>query len=196
VCVLRPMRIVVAITGATGAIYGIRLLQALQVAGVTTELIVSKWARVTIEQETDFSYAEVAAMADVVHASGDVSASISSGSARIDAMVVCPCSMKTLAGIRSGYSDNLVLRAADVTLKERRKLVLVARESPLSEIHLENMLGLCRMGVVILPPMPAFYNRPHSVDDIVTHTVARILDSLGVEHELSKRWQGLDQAGD
>jgi 4-hydroxy-3-polyprenylbenzoate decarboxylase len=196
VCVLRPMRIVVAITGATGAIYGIRLLQALQVAGVTTELIVSKWARVTIEQETDFSYAEVAAMADVVHASGDVSASISSGSARIDAMVVCPCSMKTLAGIRSGYSDNLVLRAADVTLKERRKLVLVARESPLSEIHLENMLGLCRMGVVILPPMPAFYNRPHSIDDIVTHTVARILDSLGVEHELSKRWQGLDQAGD
>jgi len=191
-----PMRIVVAITGATGAIYGIRLLQALRLAGVTTELIVSKWARVTIEQETDFSYAEVAAMADVVHASGDVSASISSGSVRIDAMVVCPCSMKTLAGIRSGYSDNLVLRAADVTLKERRKLVLVARESPLSEIHLENMLGLCRMGVVILPPMPAFYNRPHSIDDIVTHTVARILDSLGVEHELSKRWQGLDQAGD
>jgi len=195
-CVLRPMRIVVAITGATGAIYGIRLLQALRVAGVTTELIVSKWARVTIEQETDFSYAEVAAMADVVHASGDVSASISSGSVRIDAMVVCPCSMKTLAGIRSGYSDNLVLRAADVTLKERRKLVLVARESPLSEIHLENMLGLCRMGVVILPPMPAFYNRPHNIDDIVTHTVARILDTLGVEHELSKRWQGLDQAGD
>lgn len=195
-CVLRLMRIVVAITGATGAIYGIRLLQALRLAGVTTELIVSKWARVTIEQETDFSYAEVAAMADVVHASGDVSASISSGSARIDAMVVCPCSMKTLAGIRSGYSDNLVLRAADVTLKERRKLVLVARESPLSEIHLENMLGLCRMGVVILPPMPAFYNRPHSIDDIVTHTVARILDALGVEHELSKRWQGLDQVGD
>ena len=190
------MRIVVAITGATGAIYGIRLLQALRLAGITTELIVSKWARVTIEQETDFSYAEVAAMADVVHASGDVSASISSGSARIDAMVVCPCSMKTLAGIRSGYSDNLVLRAADVTLKERRKLVLVARESPLSEIHLENMLGLCRMGVVILPPMPAFYNRPHSIDDIVTHTVARMLDALGVEHELSKRWQGLDQVGD
>jgi len=185
------MKVIVAITGATGAIYGIHLLQALRGAKVGTELIVSKWARVTIEQETDFSYAEVTAMADVVHASGDVSAPISSGSARIDAMVVCPCSMKTLAGIRSGYSDNLVLRAADVTLKERRKLILVTRESPLSEIHLENMLGLCRMGAVILPPMPAFYHRPHSIDDIVNHTVARILDSLGVEHELSQRWQGL-----
>lgn len=185
------MKIVVAITGATGAIYGIRLLQALRTAGVATELIISKWARVTIEQETGFTSGEVAAMADVVHSSGDVSASISSGSFRVDGMVICPCSMKTLAGIRAGYSDNLVLRAADITLKERRRLVLVARESPLSEIHLENMLALCRMGVVILPPMPAFYNKPESIDDIVNHTVARILDSVGVDNNLSQRWQGL-----
>lgn len=188
------MKIVVGMTGATGVIIGIRLLQALRASSqVTTDLVISKWARITIEEETRYSYHDVAALADAVHSSSDLSASIASGSSLRDGMVICPCSMKTLAGIRAGYADNLVLRAADVALKERRRLILVPRETPLNEIHLENMLTLSRMGAVIMPPMPAFYNHPETIDDIVSHWVARILDSLGIENDLVGRWQGLSR---
>ncbi|MBO1331547.1 UbiX family flavin prenyltransferase [Streptomyces sp. VRA16 Mangrove soil] len=183
------MRLIVALTGATGAVYGIRLLEALRAApGVETHLILTRWARTTIELETDRTVADVHGLADVVHRPGDQAAAVSSGSYRTDGMVVAPCSMKTLAGIRAGYADGLVGRAADVVLKERRPLVLVPRESPLHEIHLENMLALARMGVRIVPPMPAFYGRPRTVDDLVDHTVARILDQLGLPGPEVARW--------
>src|SRR3954463_16547623 len=171
------MRLIVGMTGATGAVLGIRLLEHLaQMPEVESHLVLSRWARTTIELETGMSAAAVGKLADVVHRPEDQGATISSGSFKTDGMVIVPCSMKTLAGIRTGYADGLVVRAADVVLKERRKLVLVPRETPLSEIHLENMLALSRRGVQLLPPMPAFYNPPRSVDDIVDHITARILD--------------------
>jgi 4-hydroxy-3-polyprenylbenzoate decarboxylase len=182
------MKIIVAISGATGPIYGIRLLEVLRQLGVETHLIVSEWAEKTIAVETSCSLQQVKELASYVHAPSNQAAIVSSGSFRTDGMVIVPCSMKTLASISHGYADNLIARAADVVLKERRKLVLVPRETPLSEIHLENMLRLARMGAVVLPPMPAFYTKPETVDDIVLHTVARILDQLGLEHEVSKRW--------
>lgn len=148
----------------------------------------------TIELETPYSARDVAALADFSHNPADQAAIISSGSFRTDGMIVIPCSMKTLAGIRAGYADGLVGRAADVVLKEGRKLVLVPREMPLSTIHLENMLALSRMGVAMVPPMPAFYNHPETVDDIVHHVVARVLDQFGLEHPHARRWQGLPQA--
>jgi flavin prenyltransferase len=172
------MRLVVGISGATGAPLGVALLEALrETAGVETHLIVSKWARATIELGCDRSVAEVAALADVVHQPGDQAATISSGSFETDGMVIIPCSMKTPAGIRAGYADGLLGRAADVVLKERRPLVLVPRESPLSDIHLENMLALSRMGVRIVPPMPAFYNRPAdgAFDDLVSRVRSTML---------------------
>ncbi|MFI1963850.1 UbiX family flavin prenyltransferase [Streptomyces pathocidini] len=183
-------RLVVGITGATGSIIGIRLLQALRALEVETHLVLSKWGRATMELETDWSAAEVAALADHAYGPGDQAAAISSGSYRTAGMVIAPCSMKTLAAVRAGFGDGLVHRAADVTLKERRRLVLVPRELPLSEIHLENMLALARMGAVIAPPMPAFYNHPESVDDIVTHVVARVLDQFGLELPEARRWEG------
>jgi flavin prenyltransferase len=183
-------RIVVGITGATGAIFGVRLLQALRAADVETHLVLSKWGRQTVEHETGITAPELNALASVVHGSGNMAATISSGSFRTEGMVVAPCTMKTLGAIAQGYGDNLVQRAADVVLKERRKLVLVARETPLSEIHLENMLKLSRMGVTILPPMPAFYNKPQSIDDIVDHIVARVLDQFDIDADFAKRWDG------
>jgi flavin prenyltransferase len=186
------MRLVVAMTGATGAALGIRLLERLrETPGVETHLVLSTWARSTIRWETGRQARDVAGLADHSYPPGDQGAPISSGSFRTDGMVVIPCSMKTLAGIRTGYADGLVCRAADVTLKEHRKLVLVPRETPLSQIHLENMLGLARMGAVILPPMPAFYNHPASVDDIVEHVVARVLDQFGLPAPGAARWEGL-----
>jgi len=182
------MRLVVGITGATGAILGIRLLQALRSLRAETHLVLSQWARATIELETDYSVREVQALADHVHGAKDQASAISSGSFRTDGMAVIPCSMKTLAGIRTGYGEGLITRAADVTIKERRPLVLVPREMPLSPIHLENMLDLARMGVTMVPPMPAFYQRPASVDDIVDHIVARILDQFGLELPGVSRW--------
>lgn len=182
------MKIIVGISGATGAIYGIRMLEALSAAGVETHLILSSWAEKTIVIETKYTVEEVKRLASVVHSSSNMAASISSGSFRTDGMVIAPCSMKTLAAVSHGYSDNLVARAADVVLKERRKLVLIPREAPLHEIHLENMLRLARMGVVILPPMPAFYNQPETIDDIVNHTVARALDQFGIDNNLTQRW--------
>lgn len=183
-------RIVVGITGATGAIFGVRLLQALRAAEIETHLVLSKWGLQTIEHETGLTGPELTALASVVHGSGNMAATISSGSFQTEGMIVAPCTMKTLGAIAQGYGDNLVQRAADVVLKERRKLVLVARETPLSEIHLENMLKLSRMGVTILPPMPAFYNKPQSIDDIVDHIVARVLDQFGIDAEFAKRWDG------
>jgi 4-hydroxy-3-polyprenylbenzoate decarboxylase len=183
-------RIIVAITGATGAVYGVRILQRLRDAGAETHLVVSRWGARTLLHETSWSREQVDALATEVYAPADMGAAISSGSFRTDGMIIAPCSAKTLAAIAHGYGDNLVHRAADVILKERRKLVLAIREAPLSEIHLENMLKLARMGAVILPPMPAFYNHPQTIDDIVEHTVARVLDQFGVDLPEAVRWSG------
>ncbi|MEU7051727.1 non-oxidative hydroxyarylic acid decarboxylases subunit B [Streptomyces eurythermus] len=189
------MRLVVGMTGATGAVFGVRFLQVLaQLPDVESHLVLSRWARTTIELETGLSVNEVGDLADVVHQPQDQGAAISSGSFRTDGMVIVPCSMKTLAAIRAGYADTLVARAADVVLKERRKLVLVPRETPLSEIHLENMLALCRMGAQLVPPMPAFYNHPRSVDDIVDHVVTRVLDQFDLPAPAAKRWEGMRAA--
>ncbi|PUW08186.1 UbiX family flavin prenyltransferase, partial [Cronobacter sakazakii] len=175
------MRIIVGMTGATGAPLGVALLQALKaMPEVETHLVMSKWAKTTIELETPFSWQDVAGLADVVHSPADQAATISSGSFRTDGMVIIPCSMKTLAGIRAGYADGLVGRAADVVLKENRKLVLVPRETPLSTIHLENLLALSKMGVAIVPPMPAWYNHPATIDDIINHIVAGWLYQAGM----------------
>ena len=186
------MRLVVGMTGATGAPLGVRLLEVLRdQEDVETHLVMSRWARSTIELETAYSVRDVAKLADVVYGSGDQAAAISSGSFLTGGMVVVPCSMKTLAGIRTGFADGLIARAADVCLKERRRLVLVPRETPLSDVHLENMLALSRMGVTVLPPMPAFYNHPESVADIVDHLVVRILDQFQIPTTLARRWSGL-----
>jgi 4-hydroxy-3-polyprenylbenzoate decarboxylase len=186
------MRLIVGMTGATGAPLGVSLLEALrEVDDVETHLVLSRWARATIELETPYTAREVAKLADVAYGPADQAAAISSGSFRTDGMVVIPCSMKTLAGIRAGYAEGLVARAADVTLKERRKLVLVPRETPLSEIHLDNMLALSRMGAVMVPPMPAFYNHPTGIDDIVDHVVARVLDQFDLPAPRARRWTGL-----
>jgi flavin prenyltransferase len=183
------MRIVVAMTGATGAPLGIRLLEMLAELGIETHLILSEWARATINLETAHSVEQVRALATRAYGARDLAAGISSGSFRTDGMVVCPCSMKTLSAIRIGFSDNLITRAADVTLKERRRLVLVAREAPLSEIHLENMHYLARAGAVIFPPTTAYYARPTSVDEVTTYVVGRVIDQLGIDHSLIKRWK-------
>jgi 4-hydroxy-3-polyprenylbenzoate decarboxylase len=185
-------RIVVGMTGATGAVLGVEVLRRLQQCpDVQTHLVLSRWARATIQLETELSASDVSELADVVYSSDDQAAAISSGSFRTDGMVVVPCSMKTLAGIRTGYADGLIARAADVTLKEHRRLVLVPRETPLSEIHLDNMLALARMGVCVVPPMPAFYNHPTSVGDVVEHIVTRVLDQFGIESPTARRWTGV-----
>ena len=189
------MRLVVAMTGASGAVLGIRLLERLRdVPAVETHLVMSRWARQTIRLEGTRTASEVASLADHVYHPEDLAAPISSGSFLTDGMVVVPCSMKTLAGIRAGYGDGLITRAADVTLKEHRKLVLVVRETPLSEIHLENMLSLARMGVSILPPVPAFYAMPSTIEDMVDSTVCRVLDQLGVAVPGARRWAGAEPA--
>jgi 4-hydroxy-3-polyprenylbenzoate decarboxylase len=183
-------RLIVAMTGATGAILGVRLLEALKDCDIESHLIISKWAQRTIEHETNYSVDQVCALATIAHGLGNMGATISSGSFGTDGMVVIPCSMRTLAAIANGYGENLVHRAADVILKERRRLVLVAREMPISEVHLENMLKLARMGVTIMPPMPAFYNHPQSVAQIVDHIVARVLDQFAIAAPFAKRWDG------
>ncbi|MFE2870903.1 UbiX family flavin prenyltransferase [Embleya sp. NPDC059259] len=192
-----PTRFVVGVTGATGAPIAVRLLEVLRrLPHVRTHLVLSTWARSTIEVETPYSAREFAELADVTHKFGELGATISSGSYPVTGMVVVPCSMKTLAAIRHGFADNLITRAADVTLKERRPLVLVPRETPLSEIHLENMLALARMGARIVPPMPAFYDRPGSIEDLVDHVVMRVLDQLGLpsaDADLAERWPGLTE---
>ncbi|MDD3653743.1 MAG: UbiX family flavin prenyltransferase [Desulfotomaculaceae bacterium] len=182
-------RIIVAITGATGAIYGVRLLEALQECpGVETHLILSIWAEKTIASETRHTVESVRKMAHYCHELRNVGASVASGSFQTSGMAVIPCSMKTLASIAHGLAENLIIRAADVMLKERKKLILVPRETPLSVIHLENMLAVTRAGAYLVPPMPAFYNHPASIDDIVNHLVGRVMDQLSLPHNLTRRW--------
>jgi 4-hydroxy-3-polyprenylbenzoate decarboxylase len=186
------MRLVVVITGATGAVLGVRLLEELRLhEEVETHLVISRWARTTLKAETGLTVREVADLADVTYSPDDQGAAIASGSYLTDGMIVIPCSMKTLAAIRTGYVDGLIGRAADVTMKERRRLVLVPRETPLRDIHLENMLALSRAGAVVLPPMLTFYNRPSTVDDMVDHIVSRVLDQFGIASGRARRWQGL-----
>ena len=188
----RP-RLVVAITGASGAVYGVQLLEQLRASGACeSHLVMSSSGALTASQELDMKRSDIEALADVVHSVKDIGATIASGSFRSLGMVVAPCSMKTLASIAHGLADNLVSRAADVMLKERRPLVLMARETPLNLAHLRNMTSVTEMGGIILPPVPAFYTRPQTVDDIVNHTVGRVLDLFGIEHAgLVKRWDGI-----
>jgi 4-hydroxy-3-polyprenylbenzoate decarboxylase len=184
-------RIIVAITGASGAVYGVRLLNALRAAAdVQTHLLVTPAAALNLKQELDLARGDVEALADVVHSVRDIGATIASGSFVTHGMVVAPCSMKTLAAIALGLADNLVARAADVCLKERRRLVLLVREAPLTLAHIRNMEAVTLMGGVIFPPVPAFYHRPRSIDDVVDHTIARVLDLLDVPHGLAPRWEG------
>lgn len=184
-----PARLIVAITGASGSIFGIRALELLRGAGVESHLVVSRWGARTLEHETGRSLTDVQALAHTVYHANDEGAAISSGSFHTLGMLVAPCSARSLAAIAHGLGDSLVHRAADVVLKERRRLVLAVREAPLSEIHLANMLTLARMGVTICPPVPAFYTRPASIDDLVTYTTARLLDQFGITVDIP-RWQG------
>jgi flavin prenyltransferase len=187
----KPTRLIVGITGATGTIFGVRLLQMLHGSGVETHLVLSKWAARTLTHETIHTVKEVQSLATRSYRVGDQGAAISSGSFVTLGMVIAPCSMRTLAAIAHGLGDNLVHRAADVTLKERRKLVLVVRESPFNEIHLENMLKLARMGVVILPPVPAFYNQPQNLDDMINHITMRVIDQFDIHLDVMNRWDGV-----
>jgi flavin prenyltransferase len=183
-------RLIVAITGASGSILGVRMLERLREFDVETHLVLTAWGSRTLEHETSWTADEVRGLADVVHKPGDLGATISSGSFHTEGMVIAPCSVKTLAAIANGYAEDLVARAADVVLKERRRLVLLVREAPLSEIHLENMLKLARMGVSIVPPVPGFYARPKTLDEVVDHIVTRALDQVGLVSQETPRWDG------
>ncbi|WP_027819260.1 UbiX family flavin prenyltransferase [Paraburkholderia bannensis] len=192
-----PRRLIIAITGATGAIYGVRMLETLRaLGGVETHLLVSAAGWLNIQHELQLSKEDLHARADVVHSVRDVGATIASGSFATDGMIVAPCSMKTLASVAHGLSDNLVARAADVTLKERRRLVLLVRETPFNLAHLRNMTAVTEMGGVIFPPLPAFYNQPASIDEMVDHTVARVLDLFALGPALAPAWPGLRPSGD
>lgn len=188
----RSRRIVVAITGATGATYGVQLLKRLQAsAGIESHLVISDAATLTLHQELGLGRREVEALAHVVHRNRDIGASIASGSFQVDGMVIAPCSMKTLAAVAHGFSDNLVTRAADVILKERRRLVLMVRETPFNLAHLRNMTAVTEMGGIIFPPLPGFYHRPATIADMVEHTVDRVVDLLGIENAQAARWGGM-----
>ena len=188
--VLRKKRLVVGMSGASGAILGIRLLETMKnYDDWETHLVISKGAEMTIADETDYSLEEVKGLANKAYDIDNIGESIASGSFRTEGMVIVPCSMKTLAGVASGYSDNLLLRAADVTIKERRKFVVIPRESPLSVIHLRNMLTLAEIGIYLIPPMVTFYNEPLSLDDMNHHIICKILDKFGIEVEGYKRWK-------
>lgn len=183
--------LVIAITGATGAVYGVRLLQVLRAEpGIRTHLLLSSAGVLNVKQELDMGRAEVEALADVVHNVRDVGASIASGSFQTVGMVIAPCSMKTLAAVAHGLADNLITRAADVTLKERRRLILMVRETPFNLAHIRNMEAVTLMGGIIFPPLPGFYQRPKTIEAMVDHTVGRVLDLLHVNHQLTPRWQG------
>jgi len=187
-----PKRLIVAITGATGAVYGVRLLQALREAGgIETHLMISDAGVLSLHQELDLNRKEVEALGDVAHNIRDVGASIASGSFQSEGMVIAPCSMKTLASVAHGLSDNLIARAADVVLKERRRLVLMTRETPLNLAHLRNMTAVTEMGGIIFPPLPGFYHRPQSIAEMVDHTVGRVMDLFDISHALGPRWNGL-----
>jgi 4-hydroxy-3-polyprenylbenzoate decarboxylase len=184
-------RIVVGITGSTGSIYGIRLLERLKASpGVEVHLVISAPGKRTLLEETDYAVKDVEALGHVVYDNRDVGAALASGSFRTDAMVIVPCSIKTLSALANSYTDTLISRAGDVALKEGRTLIAVVREAPLHAGHLRQMLALAELGAVILPPMPAFYHRPRTIEDVVAHTVARILDRLRVPHDLVPEWKG------
>lgn len=189
----RPKRIVIGITGATGALFAVHMLKVLRDLGVETHLIMSKWALATLKYETSLTEYEIHALASRVYTAKDMSAPIASGSFIHDGMAVLPCSMKTLAAIRSGYCDDLISRAADVSIKENRKLMLAVRETPLSDIHLDNMLFLRRAGAIIFPPVPAFYTRPNSLDDIIMQSVGRMLDCFEIYTDDFARWNGFEK---
>ena len=189
-------RLIIGITGASGVIYGIRALEALaDMEGIESHLILSDSAAVNINIETDYKVEAVKALADVCHSDSNLAASIASGSFRTAGMMVLPCSIKTLSGIANSYADNLMVRAADVVLKESRKLVLVVRETPLHLGHLRLQVQAAEAGAVILPPVPAFYQEPESIDDIVNHTVGRVFDQFELEHDLYQRWGGPRKRG-
>ena len=182
------MNLIVGISGSTGVIYGVRMLEILKELGVQTHLIMSPWAEKCLVMETDYNIDQVKSLATEVSDDKNMASSISSGTHKVDGMIVAPCSMKTLSAVANGYDDTLVARAAGVTLKESRKLVLMVRETPLSAIHIENMLKLARLGVVILPPVTEFYTNPKTIDDIVNHGVGKCLDQFDLEHSLYPRW--------
>ena len=187
-------RIIVGISGASGAIYGVRLLQALRtLPGIETHAVISDAGWLNITHELGLERTHAPALADVVHSIDHIGASIASGSFHASGMVVAPCSMRTLAAIAHGLADNLLTRAADVMLKERRRLILLARETPLHLVHLRNMTTVTEMGAIVCPPVPAFYQKPQTVDDIVQHSIARVLDLLGLEQTLAAPWMGLNQ---
>ena len=188
-------RIIVAITGATGVIYGIRLLEVLKELGIETHLILSDAAKKNILLETSFKMDAVEKLANKVHDIKNLASSISSGSFKTDGMVIVPCTIKTLSGVANSYNDNLIVRAADVVLKERRRLILAVRETPLHKGHLELMSKVADIGGIILPPIPAFYHLPKTIDDLINHTVGKILDLMDIEHSLYKRWEGINNYG-
>ena len=190
---MRPARkLIVAITGATGAIYGVRLLQALrEMPNIQTHLVVSAAGGLTLQHELGLTIDEVGSYASEVYDVRDMGAAIASGSFMAEGMIVAPCTMKTLAAVASGLSDNLIARAADVTLKERRRLVLMVRETPFHLVHLRNMTTVTEMGGIIFPPLPSFYHQPGSVDEMVSHTIGRVLDLFGLPNVLASRWEGL-----
>ncbi|MDB5904919.1 MAG: UbiX family flavin prenyltransferase [Betaproteobacteria bacterium] len=185
-------RLIVGITGATGSIYGLRILEALRAAGGwESHLVVSEAGMLNAWQEYKLARKDIQKLADVVHSVRDIGASVASGSFITEGMVIAPCSMKTLSGVAHAFSDNLITRAADVVLKERRRLVLLTREAPLNLAHLRNMVAVTEMGGIVFPPVPAFYSGAKTIDDLVNHSVGRVLDLFGVEHDSVKRWKGI-----
>jgi len=182
------MRLIVGITGSSGIVYGVRILEVLKRYNVDVHLIMTEWAKKCLALETDFDLKYVKSLAKDYSEDSNMAASVSSGTHKTDGMIIIPCSMKTLSSIANGYEETLVARAAGVTIKESRKLVIVPRETPLTSIHLENMLKLARIGIVILPAMPGFYNKPKKVEDLLDHIVGKCLDQFGIEHDLFKRW--------
>lgn len=187
------MNLIIASTGATGIIYTVKILEKLKnISNVKTHLIMSEWAMANLEIETNYSLEYIQSLADYVYDNKNLGAKVASGSFLVDGMIILPCSMKTLSGISSGYSDNLINRAADVTLKEGRKLVLCPRETPFNAIHLENMLKLSKIGVTIMPSMPGFYSKPKTIDDIVNHHIMRVLDQFKIQTFNEKRWEGIN----
>jgi len=191
-----PRRLIVGISGASGIIYGVRILQALQQSDIETHLVMSDSARLTLTAETDFTHKEVEALASEVHNIKNIGATISSGSFKTMGMVVAPCSIRSLSEIAYGMTTSLLSRAADVVLKERRRLVLMVRETPLHSGHLKAMTQACENGAILMPPVPALYARPQSLDDMINHTVGRCLDLFDIETDLVSRWAGISKTGD
>jgi 4-hydroxy-3-polyprenylbenzoate decarboxylase len=188
------MRVIIGISGASGAIYGIRLLQVLStIKDVETHLVISGAGEMTIHHETDWEIEDVKKLASYYYNVSDIGATLSSGSFKRNGMIIAPCSMKTLSALSNSYTDNLITRAGDVTLKEKCKLVLLVRETPLHLGHIENMKKITEMGAIVMPPVPAFYHKPSTLQDVIDHTIGKVLDIFGIEHDLFQRWSGLHE---